>query len=253
MFDVKNKVAIITGARRGMGRAHAILLAKAGAKVVVSDIFPEECQQVADEIKKAGGEAIAVRCDVTKKAEVEEMVNVAVNKWGKVDVLVNNAGIVQFKPFVQLTEEEWDRTLDINLKGQFFCAQACAKEMIKQKSGSIINIASIDMGQIGKGMPYLVHYSASKGGVVAMTQSLAVELAAYNIRVNAVSPGAINTKIAEGQPTDPKAAQATMAQIPMHRFGEPEEVSNLVLFLASDASSYMTGSTTVVDGGWVAA
>lgn len=253
MFDVKNKVAIITGARRGMGKAHAILLAKAGAKVVVSDVFLEECQQVAEEIKNAGGEAIAVKCDVTKKTEVEEMINAAVSKWGKVDILVNNAGIVQFKPFVDLTEEEWDRTLDINLKGQFLCAQAAVKQMIKQKSGSIINIASIDMGQIGKGMPYLVHYSASKGGVVAMTQSLAVELAPYNIRINAVAPGAINTKIAEGQPTDPKAMEVIMSQIPMRRVGEPEEVSNLVLFLASDASSYITGSTMVVDGGWTAA
>lgn len=252
MFDLKNKVVIITGARRGMGRAHAILLAKAGAKVVVSDIFLEECQKVVDEIKNAGGEAIAIKCDVTKKAEVEEMVNAAVNKWGSADVLVNNAGIVQFKPFVDLTEEEWDRTLDINLKGQFLCAQAAAKQMIKQKSGVIINIASIDMGQIGKGMTYLSHYSASKGGVVAMTESLAVELSQYNIRVNAVAPGAIKTNIAEGQPIDPKATEATLAQIPMHRFGESEEVANLILFLASDASSYMTGSTVVIDGGWLA-
>lgn len=252
MFDVKNKVAVITGARRGMGKAHAILLAIAGAKVLVSDIFLEECQQVVDEIEKAGGEAIAVKCDVTKKSEVEEMINSAVNKWGKVDILVNNAGIVQFKPFVELTEEDWDKVLDINLKGQFLCAQAATKQMIKQKSGNIINIASIDMGQVGRGTPYLSHYSASKGGVVAFTEALAEELASYNIRVNAVSPGAIKTPIAEGQKVDPKLAEAIMSQIPMKRIGEPEEVSNLVLFLASDASSYMTGSTVVIDGGWLA-
>jgi len=253
--DLKNKVAIITGARRGMGKSHAIKLAKAGAKVVVSDISQEECQLVVDEIKKNGGEAIAVKCDVTKKEEVEAMVRAAVDKWGKVDILVNNAGICQFKPFLELTEEEWDLTLNINLKGYFLCAQASAKEMVKQKSGVMINVASTDIGQVGVGLPFLAHYSASKGGVVALTESLAVELASFNIRVNAIAPGAIDTPIASGQKIDPKimeTMQGIMARIPMRRMGRPEEVSNLVLFLASDASSYMTGSTVVIDGGWLA-
>ena len=254
--DLKNKVAIITGARRGMGKSHAIKLAEAGAKIVVSDISQEECQLVVDEIKKNNGEAIAVKCDVKKKEEVESMVRAAVDKWGKVDILVNNAGICQFKPFLDLTEEEWDLTLDINLKGYFLCAQACAKEMVKQKSGGvIINIASTDMGQVGVGLPFLSHYSASKGGVIAFTESLAVELAPSNIRVNAVAPGAVDTPIMSGQKIDPKimeSMQGVMARIPMRRTGKPEEVSNLVLFLASDASSYMTGSTVVIDGGWLA-
>jgi NAD(P)-dependent dehydrogenase (short-subunit alcohol dehydrogenase family) len=252
MFNLKNKVVIVTGARRGMGKAHALVLAKAGAKVVVSDISQEDCQVVADEIKKSGGEAIAVKCDVSQKAEVEKMVKAAVGKWGKVDILVNNAGICQFKPFMELTEEDWDRTLDINLKGYFLCAQTAAKEMVKKKSGVIVNIASIAMGQVGIGFATLAHYSASKGGIVAMTETLAAELASHNIRVNAIAPGGIDTPMIGGIKSDAKSLEATLARVPMHRLGKPEEVANLVLFLASDASSYITGSTVVVDGGWLA-
>ena len=250
--NLKGKVAIITGARRGMGRSHAITLAKAEAKVVVADISLEDCEIVVDEIKKMKGEAMAVKCDVTKKEEVDNMVKAAVKKWGKVDILVNNAGICQFKPFLELTEEEWDRTIDINLKGYFLCAQATAKEMVKQKSGVIVNIASIAMGQVGVGFPTLVHYSASKGGIVAMTETLALELAPFNIRVNAIAPGAIETPMIDPLKADPKTMEGTLARIPLHRVGKPEEVSNLVLFLASGASSYMTGSTVVIDGGWLA-
>ncbi len=252
MFDLKGKVAIITGARRGMGRSHAITLAKAGAKVVVSDISEEDCEIVVEEIKKAGGEAMAVKCDVTKKAEIDEMVRKTVERWGKLDILVNNAGICQFKPFLELTEEEWDRTLNINLKGEFLCAQAAAKEMVKQKAGAIVNIASIAMGQVGVGFPTLAHYSASKGGIVGMTETLALELAPFNIRVNAIAPGAIDTPMVESTKQDPKTMEGTLMRVPLHRLGKPEEVSSLVLFLASEASSYMTGSTVVIDGGWLA-
>jgi len=251
-MDLKGKVAIITGARRGMGRSHALTLARSGAKVVVADISLEDCQKVVKEIEKNKGEALAVKCDVAKKEEVEEMVKKAVEKFGKVDILVNNAGICQFKPFLDLTEEEWDRTLNINLKGYFLCAQAAAKEMVKQKSGVIINIASVAMGQVGVGIPNIVHYCASKGGVVGMTEALAVELAPYNIRVNAISPGMIETPMIDPIKKDPKVAEAMLDRVPMKRVGKPEEVSNLVLFLASDASSYMTGSTVVIDGGWLA-
>ena len=253
MTNLNKKIAIITGARRGMGRAHALALAKAGAKVAVVDISQEDCEKVVEEIKKIGGEAIALSCDVSKKEEVEKTVKAVVEKWGRVDVLVNNAGICQFKPFLELTEEDWDRTISINLKGYFLCAQACAKEMLKQKSGVIVNIASVAMGQIGVGMPGIVHYCASKGGIVAMTEALAGELAAYNIRVNAVSPGAIETPMMDSAKQDPKMLEGIMARIPMRRIGKPEEVSDLVLFLASDASSYMTGSTVVIDGGWLSA
>jgi len=249
--DLKGKVAIVTGARRGMGKAHALALARAGVKVVVADISLEDCQKVVDEIKKEGGEALAVKCDVTKKEEVDEMVKKTIEKFGRVDILVNNAGIAQFVPFLEMTEEDWDKTLDINLKGYFLCAQAVAKEMVKQRSGVIINIASIAMGQQGIGFPALVHYCASKGGVVAMTEALALELAPYNIRVNSISPGAIDTPMIDPLKSDPKTLERVLARIPLGRVGKPEEVSNLVLFLASDASSYMTGSNVVIDGGWL--
>jgi len=251
--DLKGKVAIITGARRGMGRTHALALAKAGAKVTIADISLADCQKVAKEIKSLGGEALAIKCDVSKKEEVEGMIAKTMEEFGKIDILVNNAGICQFKPFLDLTEEEWDRTININLKGYFLCAQASAKEMVKQKSGAIINIASIAMGQVGVGFPALAHYCASKGGIVAMTETLALELAPYNIRVNAVSPGAIETPMVDSLKTDPKTLEGTLARILLHRMGRPEEVSNLVVFLASDDSSYITGSTVVIDGGYLAA
>lgn len=250
--DLKGKVAIITGARRGMGRTHALKLAELGCKVVVSDISQDDCQKVVDEIKGAGGEAMAVKCDVTKKQEVGKMVEETVKKFGKVDILVNNAGICQFKSFLELSEEEWDRTLDINLKGYFLCAQAAAREMAKQKSGVIVNIASVAMGQQGIGFPNIAHYCASKGGIVGLTEALAAELAQLNIRVNAVSPGMIETPMIDSVKQDPKMMEAMLTRVPMRRVGKPEEVSNLVVFLCSDVSSYMTGAAVVIDGGWLA-
>ncbi len=252
MFELKEKVVIVTGARRGMGRSHALVLAKAGAKVVVSDISEEDCQKVVEEIKKEKGEAMRVKCDVTKKEEVDNLVKKTIERFGRVDILVNNAGICQFKPFLELTEEEWSRTIDINLKGYFLCAQAVAKEMVKQKSGKIINIASVASGQVGIGFPTLAHYSASKGGIIALTETLAVELAPYGIRVNAIAPGMIETPMIASIKENPQQEKEMLKRVPMGRVGKPEEVSNLVLFLASDESSYITGSTVVIDGGWLA-
>ena len=251
-MNLTGKTAIITGARRGMGRTHALVLAKAGAKVVVSDISLKDCQKVVDEIKKAGGEAIALKCNVTSKKEIDKIVNSTIKKWGKIDILVNNAGIAQMVPFLEMKEQDWDRTLDINLKGYFLCAQACVKEMAKQKSGVIVNIASVAMGQQGFGSANASHYSASKGAIAAMTEALAVELAPYNIRVNAIAPGLIETPMIDFVKQDPKMTKALLARIPMRRLGKPEEVSNLVLFLSSSASSYITGSVVVIDGGWLA-
>ena len=252
MANLQNKVAIITGARRGMGKADALLLAKAGAKVVFSEISKDDCEKVVEEIKKEGGEAIAVQCDVSKKKEVESMIKEAVDKWGRIDILVNNAGICQFKSFLEMAEEEWDKTININLKGYFLCAQACAKEMAKQKSGVIVNIASIAMGQQGVGMPGIVHYCASKGGIAAMTEALAVELAPFNIRVNAIAPGVIDTPMVGEAGLDQKAIDSMLMRVPLRRMGKAEEIANPVLFLASDDSSYITGATIVVDGGWLA-
>lgn len=252
MYNLKDKVVIITGAKQGMGKADALAFAKSGAKVVVTDISQEGCQLVVDEIEKGGGEGLAVKCDVINKKEIEGVVKKTLEKFGRVDILVNNAGICQFKPFLEMTEEDWERTLDINLKGYFLCAQAVGKEMVRQKSGVIVNIASVVMGQMGKGMAGLSHYSAAKGGIAALTKTLAIELAPSNIRVNAIAPGAIDTPMASSVKTDPKVLEGTLAMIPLHRMGRPEEIANTVLFLASDASSYITGSIVVVDGGWLA-
>src|SRR3989344_3162488 len=253
MRNLKNKIALVTGARQGMGKSHAIALAKQGAKVVITDINQADCQKVVDEIKDFGGEGIALKLDVSNKSEVDLVVAEIVKKFGQLNILVNNAGIAQFKPFLELSEEDWDKTIDINLKGEFLCAQAAAKLMKGQKEGGvIINIASVAMGQQGIGMPNIAHYCASKGGVAAMTEALAAELAPFNIRVNAIAPGMIETPMIEAVKSDPKTLETILQRVPLKRAGRPEEVSELVAFLASDSSSYMTGAVVVIDGGWLA-
>lgn len=250
--DLRGKVAIVTGAKQGMGRTHAIILARAGAKVVLADISKEECEKVAQEIKKERGQAISVKCDIGKKAEVDNLISETLKAFGKIDILVNNAGICPFKPFLEMTEDEFKKVIDVNLKGYFLCSQAAAKEMAKQKSGAIVNIASIAMGQVGVGFQGLTHYCASKGGITAMAEAMSLELAPLGIRVNCIAPGAIDTPMAASVKADAKTFEGFMAKVPLRRMGRPEEISNAVLFLASDESSYMTGSVVVVDGGWLA-
>lgn len=252
MFSLKNKVALVTGARRGIGKGIALVLAKAGAKVIVTDIDEKECQVVLKEIEKLGSQCLAKKVDVTNKKEIEEAVKAAIDKFGKLDILVNNAGICPFKPFLELTEEDWDKVLDVNLKGYFLCSQAAAREMAKQKWGRIINIASVAMGQMGVGMANIVHYVASKGGVAGMTEALAVELAPYGINVNAVSPGLIETKMAEPVISDPAAREAILKRVPKGRTGQPKDIAQAVVFLASEEADYVTGAILVVDGGWLA-
>jgi NAD(P)-dependent dehydrogenase (short-subunit alcohol dehydrogenase family) len=248
MFDLSGKVAIVTGARRGIGKGIALKLAEAGADVVVSDISLEDCQKVVEEM----GKGLAVKCDVTKKSEVEEMVGKTVEKFGKVDILVNNAGIAPTKPFLEITEGDWDKVLDINLKGYFLCAQAAAREMVKNGSGKIVNTASVAMGQAGVGFPNLAHYCASKGGVAALTEELCLELTPQGINVNAVAPGVIETAMSEPILTDPKVKEGLLARIPKKRVGQPEDVAAAVVFLASDEADYISGVVLPVDGGWLA-
>ncbi len=252
MFDLTGKVAIVTGARRGIGRGIALALAESGADVVVSDISLEDCQKVVEEIESQGGKGLAVKCDVTQKSEVEEMVKKTVEEFGKVDILVNNAGILGFKPFLEITEEGWNKVLDVNLKGQFLCAQAAAKEMVKNKWGRIINITSIASGQVGIGYPLIAHYCASKGGITAMTEALALELSPQGINVNAIGPGVIETEMTKDMLADGKTKQGMLARLPKGRVGQPEDIGAAAVFLASDEADYVTGATLFVDGGYLA-
>lgn len=252
MFNLTGKVALVTGARRGMGKSHALALASQGAAVAVTDINQEECQKVVDEITAKGGKAAAFKLDVSSKAEVDSVFDQVVKQFGRLDILVNNAGIYQPKPALELTEEEWDRTIDINLKGEFFCAQRAAREMAKNKWGRIINIASIASGQVGVGIMGGVHYTSSKGGVLGMTETLAIELAPFGINVNAVAPGAIDTPMAAVENLPKEEMDAFLSRIVLKRIGKPEEVSAMVVFLASEEASYVTGATFYVDGGWLA-
>ncbi|MCX6721770.1 MAG: SDR family NAD(P)-dependent oxidoreductase [Candidatus Staskawiczbacteria bacterium] len=253
--DLKGKVAIVTGAAKGMGKAHSLTLSKAGAKVALADIDLAGCQLVVDEIKKQRGESFAVKCDMSQKKDIDNLIAETVKKFGKIDILVNNAGIFPFKPFLEMQEQDFEKVIDVNLKGYFLAAQAATKEMQKNQPnekgqrGSIINIASI---AAIVGFPGLVHYCGSKGGIIGMSKAMALELAPLGIRVNNVDPGAIDTPGASMTNMDPKAREAMLAPIPMKRSGTAQEIANAVLFLASNESSYLTGSTMVVDGGWVA-
>ncbi len=253
MFELTNKIALVTGAQRGMGRAHALALAAQGAKVAVTDINEETCQTVVDKIKANGGEAICFKMDVLNIAEINEVFDKVIAKWGRLDILVNNAGIYQPKPALEMTEEEWDKTIDINLKGYFFCAQRAAKEMAKNKWGRIVNISSIASGQVGVGVNASSHYTASKGGVIGMTETLALEWAPLGININAIGPGAIDTPMVRDSNIPKEQLDAMIEHIPLKRVGKPEEVSAAVVFLSSDEASYITGATLFVDGGWLAA
>lgn len=242
---LKDKVAIVTGAAKGIGRGIALVLAQEGAKVVASDIDQASCLEVVAEIEKLGGQALAVKCDVSIKAEVDELIFVAVNKFGQLDILANNAGIFPFVSFEEMTEENWDKVIDVNLKSVFLMSQSASKVM---KPGSkIVNTSSI-AAYVGFGG--LVHYCASKGGLNGMTRALALELAPKKINVNNVAPGAIETPGATGGQTE-EMKKGTIATIPAGRMGVPEDIANAVAFLASDKADYITGQTLVVDGGYI--
>src|SRR3989338_5597073 len=251
MFDLIGKVALVTGARRGMGKAHALALARQGAQVAVTDVDEKECEVVVEEIKKRGGEAAAFRLDVSEGREVDSVFGETIKKFGRLDILVNNAGIYFSKPALLLSEEDWDKMLSVNLKGQFLCAQRAAREMAKNKWGRIINISSIASGGVGIGFAGAAHYAASKGGIVGMTETLAVEWAGLGITVNAIAPGAIDTPMVRepGKVFAGERMEEIVKRVPLKRIGKPEEVSAMVVFLVSEEASYVTGATFYVDGG----
>jgi len=251
MFSLKGKKALVTGASRGIGRGIALALAEQGADVVVNyHSRVEEAEKVVAAIKTKGRVAWAIQANVADKNQVAKMFAEVKEKWGKLDILVNNAGILQFASFEELTEAQWDQVLSVNLKGQFLCAQAALKLM--SRGGKIINIASIASGGLGIGYPQIAHYTASKGGVVALTENMALELGPKGINVNAIAPGVIETEMTKGMLTDEKAKQGILRRIPKGRVGRPEDIGAAAVFLASDEADYITGTVLYVDGGWLA-
>ncbi|MCL4200247.1 3-oxoacyl-ACP reductase FabG [Patescibacteria group bacterium] len=249
MFDLSGKVALVTGASSGMGRATAIALANQGAKVVAAARRMDKLEALVAEIKSRGKEALAVQMDVTKRNEVDAAVHAAATTFGKLDILVNNAGVLDYSPFLDMKEEAWDKVIDTNLKGYFYAAQAAALEMAKTKWGRIINIASIASGGVGVGFPMISHYCASKGGVIGLTEALAGELGPSNITVNAIGPGGVTTEMTQGM-TD-EAVKGMTARLPIKRFGTGEEIAAAVVYFASEEAAYTTGATLYVDGGWL--
>jgi len=250
VFSLKGKTAIVTGASQGIGEAIAIGLAGASANLVLASRNEANLAKVASEAKALGANCITVKTDVLKTSDLQAMADKAISEFSKVDILVNNAGVTMNKPAIDITEDEWDWLLDTNLKGYFLASQVVGREMIKNKSGCIINNASV-FGL--RGFPNLSSYIASKGGVVQLTRGLAVEWARFNIRVNCIAPGYTVTEMAKlNIESNPKILEQNLRKIPMKRGGQPSEIANVVVFLASEGSSYMTGQTLSVDGGWTA-
>ncbi len=252
MFSLTGKVVLVTGASSGIGHASAIALAGQGAKVALAARRVEKLEALVTEIKSAGGEAIAIPTDVLKQEDITNAISKTVEAFGRLDILLNNAGVGSIEQTLDMTSDGWDKVVNTNLKSYFFIAQAAAKEMLKNKWGRIINIASILSGGVGSGMAGAINYCASKGGVVAMTEGLADEFATMGITVNAIGPGFIETEMTEAVKQMPDFYNGLIARIPMKRFGKAEEIAATVVYLASDEASYTTGATLYIDGGWTA-
>jgi 3-oxoacyl-[acyl-carrier protein] reductase len=240
----KDKVAVITGASRGIGRSIALALAEAGAKIVAVDLDPVATAAIVAELKEKGTEAIAVIGNVTVTEDTEKMIDAAVAAFGRVDILVNNAGITRDGLLMRMKDEDWDAVMTVNLKGAFLCSRAASKVMTKQRYGRIINIASV-VGQMGNAGQ--ANYCASKAGLIGLTKSNARELAKRNVTVNAVAPGFIATAMTDALPE--KVRDELTAQIPLARLGSAEDIANAVVFLALEKSAYITGQVIAVNGG----
>jgi 2-deoxy-D-gluconate 3-dehydrogenase len=258
LFDLSGKAALVTGAAMGLGQAIAFRLAEAGASVMITDIDMEAARSTKDHIKANGGNAEAIYADVGSANDANKSIQSTIEAFNSLDILVNNAGIFAFSPSLQMSEETWDRTININLKGMFFHSQAAAHEMIKSGSGGkIINMASMD--GLHPTRMELSHYNASKGGVIMLTKALALEFAQYGILVNAIAPGPIMTPGAAAMADSLQArgvdlnvqTEIFFTRLPLNRLGEPDDIAKVALFLASEAANYMTGSLVLVDGGYL--
>lgn len=249
LFSLKGKVAVVTGGNRGLGKTFALSLAKMGADVVIVGRDELKNLSVTKEIESYGRRAMSLSVDLQDISAIKRMVDTVKNEFRKIDILVNNAGVSSTGLALDVEEEEWDKIMDLNVKSLFFCSQAIAKEMKEQKSGKIINIASIvgAVGDIG-----ISPYTASKAAVINLTRSLALEWARFGIQVNAIGPAYIETEMNSEALSDPKVREKITNKTPMRRLGKAEELEGALLLLASDASSYITGQTIFVDGGWLA-
>lgn len=244
---LKDKVAIITGSTRGIGREIALLFAREGAHVVITGRNLKVLLETENEIKKLSSSSVlAMQVDVTQEEAIKEMVAKTLDKYGRVDILVNNAGVTKDALLVRMSEQEWDEVLDTNLKGTFLCVRETAKVMIRQRSGKIVNIASV-IGLIGNAGQ--VNYAASKAGIIALTKSVAKELASRNILVNALAPGFIETDMTDK--LGDLVKQKILKSIPMAQFGKPQDVAQAALYLASDQNRFVTGQVVNIDGGMV--
>ncbi|MCX6806681.1 MAG: 3-oxoacyl-ACP reductase FabG [Candidatus Berkelbacteria bacterium] len=248
LLNLNGKTAIVTGASSGIGKGIAQYLAKAGANITLAARRLEKLQELAKEIESNGQKTLPIKVDVTQKEDIQKMVAETIKHFGKVDILVNNAGILEYKNFLEVDEKNWNDVLNVNLRGYLWAGQEAAKEMAKNKSGKIINIASI-AGFAA--FPQITVYNISKAGVIMLTKSMAAELGPVGINVNAIAPGLIETEMTQDILKDPKTAEGFLAKIPVGRTGKPEDIAGVAAFLASDLSNYVSGETIVVDGGWI--
>ena len=249
-FSLEGQVAIVTGGGTGIGRGIALEFAKAGADVVVAGRRRSVLEKVDEEVTVLGKRSLAVQTDISRKTDVDNLVQRVMDEFGVIDILVNNAAILTTTPLLELSEDDWDKNIDINLKGYYLCCRAVGEGMVKRKKGSIINVASTAGFRVGTRNSAV--YSIAKAGVIMLARGLARELASHNVRVNTIAPGAVRTEMIKSAWSDPVALKETEANIPLGRVAEPSDIGSVAVFLASDASRHITGSTIVVDGGLLA-
>ena len=249
MFGLKNKVALVVGGGGELGRAMALGIAKAGADVAIADIKAQAANDVSEQITALGKKSVGLQVDVTDSKMVDNIVDQVIEQFGQIDILVNSAGVSLHVPAHEMTDEDWETVVKINLNGTFFCCRAVGKYMVKQQKGSIINIASMS-GSITNKDSFNASYCASKGGVKMLSKQLAEQWARYNIRINSISPGYMRTQLAIPYIDEPKNKKWIEMVSPMKRAGMPDELMGLAIYLASDASSFVTGEDVIIDGGW---